>query len=86
MNKIEKKFSAGSVEATIWNNHVPGKWDNANYHTISLQRRYKDKNGDWKNTSSMRVTDLPKAELVIKKAFEFLTLRTDNTIREEVVC
>ena len=42
---------------------------------MNLQRRYADKDGVWKSTDSLRVNDLPKAVLVLQKAYEYLVLR-----------
>ena len=69
--KPEKKFRAGAVTATIWKNQTE---DNKYYSTVSFERSYKDKNGEWKTTNSLRVNDLPKAAMVISKAYEFLAL------------
>ena len=67
-----KKFRAGPICATVWNNH--GKEGDGEYKTVSFERSYKDKDGAWKTTSSLRVNDLPKASLVLQKAYEFLAL------------
>ncbi len=76
MTQPEKKFSAGAVIATVWQNQGTTKEGQAvGYKTVSLQRRYKDKDGNWKNASSFRITDLPKAALVLQKAYEFSVLK-----------
>lgn len=75
-NLPEKKFSTGVISATIWNNEATLKnGQPANFKTISLQRRYKDKDDKWQSTSQLRLNDLPKAALVINKAYEYLVLR-----------
>lgn len=75
MNMPEKKFVAGAISATIWKNTSEKDGKEFSYETISIERNFKDQNGEWKKTSSMRINDLPKAEMVLKKAYEFLTLR-----------
>ena len=95
-NIPEKKFSTGVITATVWQNQ--GKSRNGEivgYRTVSLQRSYKDKNGVWQHANSMRVNDLPRASLVLQKAFEYLVLRekeanvsvdyVDEDIIEEVI-
>lgn len=78
-NKPEKKFSTGAVSATIWKNKGTSKsGEPTEFRTINLQRRYKDKDGEWKSTNSLRINDLPKAALVLNKAYEYLVLRTDS--------
>jgi len=67
-----KKFRAGNISATVWLNHV--KDGEGEYKTISLERTYKDKEGAWKHSSSLRAMDLPKASLVLQKAYEFLAM------------
>ena len=81
-----KKFRAGAVSATVWNN--PGKEfegkEPTTYSTISLERSYKDKDGSWKTTSSLRLNDLPKVAVVVNKAYEFLVLNKDGAEEGEV--
>lgn len=95
-NLPEKRFSTGVVTATVWQNAGKGRTGEiVNYKTISLQRRYKDKNGVWQSANSFRVNDLPKASLVLQKAYEYLVLReaqdngaaayADEDIIEEVI-
>ena len=72
----EKRISAGAISASIWKNTGKGKNGEAvEFSTISIQRAYKDKNDEWQHTNSMRVSDLPKAALVLNKAYEYLTLK-----------
>lgn len=75
-NLPEKKFRAGAVVATIWQNQGTNKEGQVvGFKTVSLQRRYKDKEGNWKSAGSFRVSDLPKAALVMQKAYEYLVLK-----------
>ncbi len=75
-NIPEKKFSTGVVTATVWQNHGRSRTGEiVEYRTVSFQRRYKDKNGVWQNASSLRLNDLPKASLVLQKAYEYLVLK-----------
>lgn len=75
-NAPEKRFSCGGVVATVWKNNGTSKaGEPVNYRTVSFQKRYKDKGGDWKTSSSLRVNDVPKASLVLDKAYEFLVLK-----------
>ena len=90
-NTPEKRFSTGAVNATVWQNQGKGKnGEIVGYRTVSLQRRYKDRNGVWQSANSLRVNDLPRASLVLQKAFEYLVLREvqDNAgdiIDEELI-
>ena len=94
-NVPEKKFSTGVITATVWQNQGKGRnGEIVGYRTVSLQRRYKDKNGVWQTANSLRVNDLPKASLVLQKAYEYLVLReqgvtsdyeVDEDIIEEVI-
>jgi len=75
-NLPEKKFSTGAVTATIWQNLGRNKTgEPVEYRTVSFQRRYKDKEGNWQSTNSLRVNDLPRANVVLQKAFEYLVLK-----------
>lgn len=80
----EKKFRAGAVSATVWkNDRTKATGELFSYHTVSLERSYKDKAGNWKNVNSFRIQDLPKAALVIQEAYKHLILNGAHA--EEVV-
>ncbi len=89
-NQPEKKFRAGAISATVWLNQGQNKTtgETTEYRTISLQRGYKDKKDQWQNTNSFRLNDLPRAALVLTKAYEYLVTSSQqdmNSITEEVV-
>jgi len=86
-NQPEKKFSTGVISATVWKNNGTSKKDGSvvEFRTISLQRRYTDKDGNWKSTNSMRINDLPKAALVLNKAYEYLVIKQDAPLSGEEV-
>jgi len=72
----EKRFSAGAIFVTVWNNvAIDDSGKESSYKTLSFERRYKDKNGEWKSTNSLRLNDIPKAQLVLNKAYEYLLLK-----------
>ena len=70
----EKKFRVGGIAATVWKREGVKDGKGYSFYTVSLDRSYKDKEGKWQNTGSMRVNDLPKAALVINEAFRFVSL------------
>jgi hypothetical protein len=69
-----KSFKAGAIKATLWEN--PIKEGEGVFNTISLDRVFKTKDGKWQNTTCLRVQDLPKATMVLNKAYEFLVLNS----------
>jgi len=74
-NKPAKNFKAGAVRATVWSNPTTNDdGTEGSYNTVALERSYKDKNGAWQTTNSLRVNDVPKALLVLNKAYEFIAL------------
>ena len=79
-NMPEKRFSTGVISATVWKNAgVTQKGEETEYRTVSLQRRYQDKAGSWQSTSSLRINDLPRASLVLNKAYEYIVLKETET-------
>ena len=74
-NLPEKKFRAGAISATVWLNTSQSKeGEPTSFRTISLERGYKDKNDIWQNTNSMRVGDLPKVQILLGKAYEYIIM------------
>ncbi len=74
-NAPERKVRAGGIVATVWlNKGQNARGEEAEYRTISLERSYKDKDGQWQSTNSFRLNDLPKATAVLQKTYESLVL------------
>ena len=79
----DKKFKSGPVSATIWSNETKNdKGEVVRFQTVSFERSYMDKEGNWRQTGTLRKGDLPRAVLVLQKAYEFLAL-TDDSIESE---
>ena len=82
----EKKFRSGAISATVWANQATTKeGKTVEYKTVSFERRYKDAKDEWQSTHSLRLNDLPRAKLVLEKAFEYLALNESPSITEEAI-
>lgn len=72
--KPEKEFRVGPVRVAIWTNPKTtkdGKTFNA--HRVVVERRYRDRDGNWKSTEALDANDVPKAILALRKAYEWIT-------------
>ena len=70
-NKPVRKIRVGSVTATIWAQE-------GGFYTANLERSYKDKEGNWKNTNSFSVDDLIVAAKVATMAADaIIALQSD---------
>jgi hypothetical protein len=79
-NLPEMKMSAGPIKATVWKNHSTREnGEESEYSTITLERVYKDKLGEWHSTNILRLSDLPKAAALLQKVFENKTI-TEITV------
>ena len=70
-----KKFSTGVINASVWKNNGVRNGENIEFFSVSLERRYKAKSGEWKSTNSLGLNDLPKAQLVLAEAYRFIALK-----------
>mgnify|MGYP001559577787 FL=1 len=81
-NYPEKKFRAGAISATVWRNKgQKTNGEESEYKTISIERSYTDKTGKWQSTNSLRITDLPKAQVVLQKAYEHIVLQEQDLFK-----
>ena len=84
-NLPEKKFRAGQIAATIWKNEMKDKQGNqVIYKTVSVGKQYKDKDGHWRNSNSLKMNDIPKVILVLNKAYEHLALAENDDVEIEI--
>ncbi len=74
-----KKFRAGAVSATIWENQGHNdKGESVTFKNVSFERSYKNSDGEWQTTNALRMSDLPRAVLVLNKAYEFMAIRSET--------
>jgi len=72
----EHKIRVGNVTATVWKNIH--KKDNKEFETFSITvlKNYKD-GEEWKTSNSFQLNDLPKLEVVSRKAFEYIMVKSE---------
>ena len=73
MAQPEKRFKHGACSATVFVNGIKKNGRDIEMKTVSLQRTYKDKDGNWQSTNSYGINDLPKLILAASKAYDYLT-------------
>ncbi len=83
MPKPEKRFQSGGIEASIFENEIQQNGKTLKIKKVAFQKRYKSAQG-WKTTYSLDINDIPKAVLVLTKAYEFLVLNPDTTAAIEI--
>ncbi len=74
----EKKFRAGAVSATVWINTN----EKGSFPSIQLGKSYKDKDNNWKETSSFGVNDVPKALVVLQEAYKYVAMKEKERAAE----
>jgi len=76
-----KKFQAGGISAAVWKNLVKlGNGSEGSMLSVTLDRRYKDSQGEWQSSSSYRLNDLPKTVLVLTQAYSYLATAGDKDV------
>jgi hypothetical protein len=73
MAQPEITFRHGPCSASVFENEYERGDMKFAVRNVSFQRRYQDKDGNWQTTTSLKINDIPKAVLVLNKAYEFLT-------------
>jgi homoaconitase/3-isopropylmalate dehydratase large subunit len=76
-NRPEKVFQNGAVRAAIFVNERERDGHSFTKRQVSFQKLYRDKDGEFKSTNSLDVNDLPKAVIVLQKAYDYLTVRQE---------
>ena len=64
-NEPIDRVRIGRIEAAIWKN----KGDNGSFHSVTLSRTYKDKDGDLQSADSFSGIDLLVASEALRLAF-----------------
>ncbi len=72
------KFKAGQVQVAIWENRVQLPERTARMLKVTVQRRYRDKDGQWKSSVSFGRNEIPLAIYCLQKAFDEI-IRQQNS-------
>ena len=85
------KFRAGQVSSAVWRNEIQVKGKAITVLKATVQRRYKDKEGNWQSSQSFARNEIPLAIHCLQQAFEKIieTQQEDsgnnNNIEETVI-
>ena len=64
------KFRAGQVSSAVWRNQIQVKGKAITVLKATVQRRYKDKEGNWQSSGSFSRNEIPLAIHCLQQAFE----------------
>ena len=73
-----KRFKRGSCVVSIFLNEVEREGYTIQIPKAVFQKRFRDKEGAWKTTSSLDTSDIPRAVLCLNAAFDYLTQSPDS--------
>ena len=87
MNKPLKKFRAGQVSCALWENEITVEGGRSvQMLKATVERRYKDKNGEWKSSNSFSRNEIPLVKYCLDKALEaMIEERSSDSVEEEVI-
>ena len=71
-NPLVQRIRCGSVGLSIFENISQQNNEPALYYTVDISRSYRDREGNWKSTSSFYKSQLPQLIYVCQRALEFL--------------
>ena len=64
-------FKHGRCSAAVFSKEVTKEGKSFQVRSVSFQKRYLDKNGEWQTSSYLDVNDLPKAALPVEQPANF---------------
>ena len=73
------KFRAGQVSSALWENQIQVKGAAVTILKATVQRRYKDRDGNWQSSGSFSRNEIPLAIHCLQKAFEkIIEIQSEN--------
>ncbi len=70
MAKPVKKIMAGTVTCSLWENEITIEGQSRMVLKATLERRYRDRHGEWQSSNSYSRNEIPLAVFALQKAFE----------------
>ena len=84
-----KKFRAGQISCALWENEAKVDGRNVVMLKATIERRYKNKEGNWKSSNSFGRNEIPLAIYCLQKAFDAIieeqNVQPESKVGEEVV-
>jgi len=74
------KFKAGQTSSAVWENQIQVKGQSITILKATVQRRYKDQDGNWQSSGSFSRNEIPLAIYCLQKAFEKIIEKQGETI------
>ena len=88
MTKPVAKFRAGLGSAAIWENEITVNGRKVTMLKATVERQFKDKDGQWKSSNSFSRNEIPLAIYCLQKSFEHIIEGQkdgDGGVEEETV-
>ena len=80
------KIRAGSVSCALWENQINVNGTPKTVLEASIERRYKDRDGNWQSSTSFSRNEIPMAVFCLARAFDkIINEETASNGTEEVV-
>lgn len=71
-----KEFRVGGISTSVWSNESEKDGRIVRRYSVRLKKRYRDRqSGEWKDSDYLFTDDLPRARLVLDKAYEYVALK-----------
>jgi len=81
MTRPKNNFKYGAVNVAVWENQREGELPQWGF---TIDKRYKDKQGQWQSGKSFFLDEMPKLILALNKAYEYgLTFKPDGSDEKE---
>jgi len=75
-NKPVKTFRCkGGISAAVWQNQVERAGKTYTRFSVTVQKQYRDRDGNWQTTSSLFEEDIQKVRLILGKVYEYICLQ-----------
>ncbi len=72
MTQPVKKIKAGTISCALWENEITVNSRTVTKLNATVERRYKDKNEQWKSSNSFGRNDIPLVIYCLERAFEVM--------------
>jgi hypothetical protein len=83
-----KKFQAGGISCSLWENEIQMNGEAKAVLKATVERRYKDRNGEWKSSNSYSRNEIPLVIHALEQAFSYMLQKRgteDGKVEEELV-
>jgi hypothetical protein len=83
-SKPIKVYRSGNISASVWKQETEKDGQTVVRYSVRIQKQFKNDKGKWQNTDYYFPEELARLESVVRKTFDFISVKESKDTEESI--